>query len=187
VGLTAQSLVVRLENECLRVNAPNMEFLTDKPLERLKDGHTVGYSGQLTVSTGDERVIQGRSVAHFAFSYDIWKERFKVTLVTPQLNKNEPSAPISAKNLTRAAAQAWCLEQLKIDLAGLAHVPPDRPVWVRLEIRSEDPKETAGIVGESGISLNGLIELFSHPPRNQQVHKVEEISLKLSDLRKPRI
>ena len=51
VGLTAQSLVVRLENECLRVNAPNMEFLTDKPLERLKDGHTVGYSGQLTVST----------------------------------------------------------------------------------------------------------------------------------------
>jgi hypothetical protein len=182
VGLTAQALFVRLENDYLRVSAPNMEFLTDKPLERLKDGNTVGYLGQLTVSTGDQRILQGRSIAHFAFSYDIWTERFKVTLLTPQLSSHE--LPPSARNLTRAAAQAWCLDQLKIDLA---HVPADRAIWVRLEIRSEDARETAGIVGEPGISLSGLIALFSHPPKNQQVHKVEEISLKISDLRKPRI
>ena len=30
-------------------------------------------------------------------------------------------------------------------------------------------------------------DLFSHPVKNQQVHLVEEISLKISDLRKPRL
>ena len=187
VGLTAQSLLVRLDGDsCLRVSAPNMDFLKGKPLERLQDGRTVGYSGQLTVSTGNERIVQGRSVAHFAFSYDIWKERFTVTLITPQLSRHE--LPPTVKNLTRAAAQAWCLEQLKIDGTELAHVPPDRPIWVRLEIRSDDPRGTEGFVGESGINLlNGMIELFSRPPKNLQVHEVEELSVKLSDLRKPRI
>lgn len=180
LGITAQALSVRLDNDYLRISAPNLEFLTDKPLARLMDGNTVGFLGQLTISSGSDRIVQARSIAHFAFSYDIWTERFKVTLVTPQLNTHE--LPPSAKNLTRGAAQAWCLDQLKIDLA---HIPADRPIWVRLEIRSEDPRETAGIVGEPGISLSGLIALFSHPVKNQQVHLIEEISLKISDLRKP--
>ncbi len=121
-------------------------------------------------------MVEGRSVVHFAFSYDIWTERFKVTVHTPGMKSNP-----SAKNLTREAAEDWCLDQLKIDLS---HIPPDRPVWVRLEIRSEDATETAGIIGEPGISLNGLIELFSHPVKNQQIRLIEELGpLKISEHR----
>ena len=47
LGLTAQSLYLRLDDGFLRVSAPNLEFLTGKPLERLMDGKTVGYLGQL--------------------------------------------------------------------------------------------------------------------------------------------
>jgi hypothetical protein len=73
---------------------------------------------------------------------------------------------------------------LKIDLA---HVPDDRPIWVRLEVRSEDARATEGIVGEPGISLSGLIALFSHPPKNQQIRVFQEVGpLKVADLRKNR-
>ncbi len=85
--------------------------------------------------------------------------------------------------MTRVQAQAWCLDQLRIDLT---HIAGDRPIWVRLEMRSENSSETAGIIGEPGISLSGLIELFSHPVKNQQVRIVEERGpISISDLRKP--
>ena len=178
LGISAQALSVRLDNDYLRISAPDLQFLTGKPLDRLRDGNTVGYLAQLTVSTGEERILQGRSLAHFAFSYDIWAERYKVTLLTPGLKTST-----SAKNLTREGAQAWCLDQLRIDLG---RIPRDLPIFVRLEMRSEDPKETAGIIGEPGISLSGLIALFSHPVKNEQVHLVEEVGFRtVADLRKP--
>jgi hypothetical protein len=179
MGISAQELSVRLDNDYLRVSAPKLDFLTDQPLKRLMDGKTVGYLGQLTVSSGADRILQGRSIGHFAFSYDIWTERFKVTLLTPGQKTNPPTAK---SNLTREGAQAWCLEQLKIDLA---HLPVDRPILIRLEMRSEDPKETEGIIGEPGISLSGLIALFGRPVKDkQQVHVAREISLTIADLRK---
>jgi len=180
LGVSAQGLSVRLDNDYLRVNAPQLQFLTGKPLSRLMDGKTVGYLGQLTVSTGADRLVQSRSVVRFAISYDIWTERFKVTVTTPGV---KPA--FSAKNLTVEAAQAWCLDQLKIDLS---RVPADRPVYVKVEMRSEDPKETEGLVGETGINLSRLVAVFSHPVKDKQVvHVAEEIGpLKVSDLRKPR-
>jgi hypothetical protein len=177
LGISAQTLSVRLDKDYLRVSAPNLDFLKDKPLERLKDGKTVGYLAQLTVSTGAERVLQGRSIVHFAISYDIWAERFKVTVLAPG-----SQAHPSQKNLTREGAQAWCLDQLKIDFT---HVPTDRPMWIRLEMRSEDTKETDGIIGQPGISLSGLIEVFSRPVKNQQVHLAEELGpFTVAELRK---
>jgi hypothetical protein len=178
LGISAQALSVRLDNDYLRVTAPNLDFLTDQPLIRLKDGNTVGYLGQLTISTGEDRIVQARSIVHFAFSYDIWTERFKVTVITAG------AKPRPSSSLTKEAAEAWCLDQLKIDLA---HVAIDRPIRIRLEIRSEDPRETADIVGAPGISLSGLIALFSHPVKDKQVHMVQESEpLKIADLRKPR-
>jgi len=175
LGVSAQTLLPRLDGDYLRVTAPNLQFLTGKAFDRLKVGNTVSYNAQLTVATGRDKIIQARAVAHFDFSYDIWEERFKVTLLIPGLSRS------SAKNLTAAAAQAWCLENLKIDLA---NVPSDRPIWVRLEMRVEDPKDSEGVIRD-GISLNALIGLLSQG-RPQQQHFVEEIGpLKLSDLRKP--
>ncbi len=42
LGISAQTLLPRLDNDYLRVSAPNLQFLTGKALERLKDGNTVG-------------------------------------------------------------------------------------------------------------------------------------------------
>ncbi len=182
VGLTAQALSVRVDNDYLRVSAPNLHFLKDKPLDRIRDGNTVGYLGQLTVlnGPGPDATVQSRAVARFAISHDVWEEPnagFRVTLVTPGLH-DKPSA----KRLSNIAAEAWCLEQLKIDLV---RVPGDRPIWVRLEIRSENQKETAGIIDTPGISLNKLIEVFSHPMKDEQVHLIEQIGpVKVEDLRK---
>jgi len=178
LGISAQALSVRVDNDYLRVNAPQLEFLTGKPLARLEDGNTVSYFGQLTVATGPERTVQGRSVVRFAFSYDIWTKRFKVTVMTPG-SQLRPSA----KNLTREAAQAWCLEQLKIDLA---HVPGERPVYIRVEMRSEDPKDADRIIGDGGINLGGVIAWFSRPVKDKQVHVAEEYGpVNISELRKP--
>jgi hypothetical protein len=177
LGIGAQSLVVRVDNDYLRVNIPNLQFLTGKPLERLQNGNTVGFLGQLSVAVGAQANVQVRSAAHFLFSYAIWEERFKVTLLTPGF-----TARLSANNLTAQAAQSWCLENLKIDLS---QVPVDRPIWVRLEIRAEEPKDTESVIGEPGISLSRLLELLSRPPKSPSSHWVFEAGpITLAELRK---
>ncbi len=179
LGISAQALSVRLDSEYLRVSAPQLDFLKGKPLDRLMDGNTVSYFGQLTVSAGPDRIVQSRSIVRFAFSYDIWTKRFKVIVVTAG---DQPKP--SAKNLTREAAQAWCLDQLKIDLA---RVPLDRSVYIRLEMRSDDSRDADRIIGDGGINLSGLIAVFSHPVKDNQVRVSEEIGpLNMADLRKPR-
>jgi hypothetical protein len=176
MGAIAQVLSVRLDGDYFRVSAPSLTFIKDKPLDRLKAGYLVPYVGQLTVTTGNERTLRARSSARFGISYDLWTERFTVTLATP----TKPYPFI--KNQTLEAAQAWCLDQLKVDLT---QVPPDRPFWVRLEIRSEDPQPSNAVVGDLGISLNGLFEYFSRPAKPQQVRvEKEEGPFTLANLRR---
>jgi hypothetical protein len=110
-------------------------------------------------------------------SQDIWDERFKVTKIDAG-----GQAERSASHLSTEAAQAWCLDNLSIDAAGL---PADKPFWVRLEIRAEDPRDQAGVVGDGGINLTRLLELFSHPARAQQPRWTRDAGpLRLADLKK---
>ena len=173
MSVSAQSLEVRLNGDHLRIAAPQFQFLTGKPLQRLKDGASVGFLGQLTVSTDGNATVQARAVARFAMSYDIWEERFSVT----QLDKTRHSA----SHLSSQAAQSWCLDNLKIDLST---VPPDKPFWIRLDFRAEDPHDQPAVVGEPGINLTRLIEVFSRPARSQQPHWLLEAGpLRLADLK----
>ncbi len=173
MGVSAQSLEVRLGGDNLQVAAPQLQFLSGKTLQRLKDGASVGFLGQLTLSTDANATIQTRAVARFAMSYDIWEERFSVT----QIGKTRHSV----SHLSSQAAEAWCLDNLRIDLAS---VPPNQPFWIKLDLRAEDPHDQAGIVGEPGINLTRLVEIFSRPARSQQPHwTVETGPLKLADLK----
>jgi hypothetical protein len=177
MGVTALALSVRVDNDFLRVGAPNLQFLTGEPLRRLHDGSTVGFLGQLSILTSENGPATFKSAARFDVSHDVLElmtTGFKVVLATPE-------GP-SVRNLSPEAAQSWCLSQLKIDLTD---VPPNRPIWVRLEIRSQGPKETDGIVGAPGISLTGLIELLNHRPPKQEVHLTARVGpYTISDLRK---
>ena len=143
------------------ISAPHLNFLSGKTLERLKDGASVAFIGQLTVTTTPNAIIpEARSVARFALSYDIWEERFSITKMG-----EKPDSRRSVSHLSAQAAQNWCLDNLAIDRS---LVPADKLVYVQLDLRVEDPRDPVGIVGEPGINITRLIEIFSRPAKSAQ-------------------
>ncbi len=168
IEYNALRLNPRLEGDLLRVSAPNFSFLSGKSLERLKDGASVAFIAQLTVSSSQNYVLpDARSVARFAVSYDIWQERFSVTRFSESKPGRALDARGSVSHLTGPAAEAWCLENLAI---GKSELPGDRPFYVHLDLRVEDPRDQAGVIGDTGISIARLVDIFSRPVREKQVH-----------------
>ena len=170
----AQPIEVTFDGDNLHVSAPSLHFLTGKPLERLKDAATVVFLSQLTLFSENHDVVFRRAPERFVVSYDLWEEKFSVTQLgsTPRSTAHVLSAP---------AAEAWCLEGLAISGLGMA---PDRPFWLRFELRTADQKELAGGVGEPGLNLRSLIELFSRKPGPDDPNWTREVGpLRLEDLR----
>jgi hypothetical protein len=156
-GFAAPALQLRLDGDELRISAPPFRFLQGKSLERLQDGSSVAFLAQLSLATDASAAASRRAVDRFVVSYDLWEEKFAVTRTGRERR--------TISHLTAAAAEAWCLDSLALNVAGLA---PDRPFWLRLEFRAEEPKDQAAVVGEPGINLTRLIEVFSSPARAQQ-------------------
>jgi hypothetical protein len=147
-----EPLQVSFDGDNIRVAAPGLHFLTGKPLERLKDGLTVAYLSKLTLSSDNFNTVYRPPVPErLIVSYALWEQKFSVTIrgvstrTTPHL-------------LTASQAEAWCFDNLAVSALGLA---PNRPFWVRLELRTADPRELPRLVADSGISFTGLVELFS--------------------------
>jgi hypothetical protein len=156
LGLMAEPppLGVTWDGDNLHVSAPRLRFLNGKPLERLKNGGTVVFLSQLTLSTDPGWQTPLRRIPdRLVVSYDLWEERFSVTRLGHEAQ--------SKSRMTAADAERWCLESLAISSFGLT---PDRQFWLRLELRVADSKELASVVGEPGISITGLIEVFSRKP-----------------------
>jgi hypothetical protein len=108
-------------------------------------------------------------VAHarqtFVLSYDLWEERFAVTLAGP------PARSVSY--LTAAAAEAWCLEHVTIPFTALGKLR-DAPFWIRLEYRILDGDRAAAKDEDSGLTLRGMIEALSRRPKNTGLtHAIE--------------
>jgi len=172
-SLAVPRLLIRREGDNLRISAPQIRFLTGKPLEQLKNGAKVGFISQISLTANESgTTLLARAVDRFVVSYDIWEEKFSATRLGP------PMRSISRLNVP--AAEAWCLDELAPVPASLT---ASRPFWIKLELRAEDPKELAGIVSEPGINLTRLVEIFSRPPRNQQQRWLETAGpLRLQDL-----
>ncbi len=177
---TGPKLLVHLDSNFLHIAAPGLDFLNGKALERLKDGASVAYIGQLTVTSSPNAVVADvRSVARFALSYDIWDEHFSVTRFG-----EKPGLTRSISHLSARAAQTWCLDNLAVDPAIL---PADKPFYVQLDLRADDPRDQIGIIGEPGINITRLIEIFSRPVKsNQQRWLLNAGPFTLADLRKAR-
>ena len=104
-------------------------------------------------------------------SYDVWEEKFSVILGTTNRR---------VTGLTAAAAEAWCVDNLAISALG---VPSAKPFWFRLELRTADPKDLSSVVGEPGISIRGLIEIFSRKPgADEDPWTLDAGPLRLADL-----
>lgn len=153
-------LGLRMDGDFLRLMPLHLNFLSGKPLERLKEGASIAFLGQVSITTseGANANIVGRSVARFALSYDIWEEKFSVTRIGADSRK-------TVSHLTAAATEAWCIENLGIDRN---QVPGDRPFFVQLDLRAEDPRDQNGVIGDPGINITRLIEVFSRQPRGTQ-------------------
>jgi len=150
-----EPLQVSFDGDNIRVAAPGLHFLTGKPLERLKAADTVVFDSQITLFTDDGGRIFHRPVTErLVFSYALWEEKFSVTV------KGVP--PRSQSRLTAEQAEAFALGELAFTALGLA---PDRPFWLRFELRARSTKELSSAVGDSGISLTGLaIDWLSRKP-----------------------
>jgi hypothetical protein len=151
----AEPLNVRFDGDNLHIAAPGLHFLTGKPLERLKNADTVVFLSQLTLFSDDRgTVFRQPARERMIVSYDLWEEKFAVSI---------PGAPVRTQShLTAAQVEAWCMENLAISTLGLA---PDRPFWLRFELRTTAQKDLSSLVGESGISIGSLmVDVLSRKP-----------------------
>lgn len=170
-----------LDGDYLRVSLPHIDFLKGKPIERLKDGASVAFIGQVTITTSPNSISPiARSVARFALSYDIWEERFSVTKIG-----QSPESRRSASHLSAQATENWCLDNLVIDRS---QIPLDKQFYVQLDLRAEDPRDQLGIIGDPGINLTRLIEMFGRAPRSPQERWLFNSGpFRLNDLKKTEV
>jgi hypothetical protein len=170
----APSFTPFMDGDKLYLTAPDFHFLNGRSLERLRNGGTVTYIAQLSLSLDDHKTTLRSQPQRFIFSCDVWEpDKFSVT----KLGGATPR-----KGISMVAAEAWCLESLAISTAGIA---PDRRVWLRLELRVADLKDQADMVDESGINIPNLIRALSLPARTLQQHWTVDVApFRLSEVKK---
>jgi hypothetical protein len=158
MALSNEDLLITPGPDALHLSAPRLHFLVGQSLSHLHDGISVPFDFQVTLFSGNRERPIWRSVDRFVVSYDLWEERFAVSRLS--------NGRRSVSHLLPAAAERWCFEQISVPTGGVAR---DTPLWLRLEIRSEDQKDGPPIVADNeGISIASLIEVFSRPVRRQQ-------------------
>jgi hypothetical protein len=150
------SLTVERRGNQLHVAAPQLHFLEGKPLERLNNGASVTYTLALTLTAGSSATV--RQQERFILSYDLWEEKFSV------VQAGSPGR--SASHLTAAAAESWCLDSLQLPLPVLS---PEKSFTVKLECSYVDSESASG-ESSSGLTLAGLIEVFSRKKREEPLH-----------------
>ena len=167
-------LYPRAEAGQIGVAAPALHFLTGASLERLHDGAVAPFDFELSVAARSKTNVVRKTFERFVVSYDLWEEKFAVTRVSvPRL---------TASHLTAKEAEGWCLNNLGISPASIS---AQDALWLRLEVRSGDPRPASDLLPESPISLASLIELFSRPAQaKQQKWLMETGPFRLADLKR---
>lgn len=149
---SAQALTVEAVGDVLRIRAPGFSFLKGDPLTRLRDGGSVRVELAALVLPGPGKPAAAAVRRVFALSYDLWEERFAVTVLDARAQ--------SVSHLALAAAEAWCVEQLVVPLNAIGALGRDVPFWIRLEYNVLDGDGGTGSP-DAGYTLQGLIDLLS--------------------------
>lgn len=150
--LLAQSISVHRAGDAVLVRAPGFGFLKGEPLVRLKDGRSVRVDLEMAVLPGPGGVPAAQTRQVFVLSYDLWEERFAVTL------SGTPAR--STTHRTPASAESWCFEQLSVPVSALGALSRDRPFWIRLEYRILD-SDVVTADEDAGFTLRALIDALS--------------------------
>jgi hypothetical protein len=144
----ATNFSVTYDGDSLYPVAPDLHFLTPKVVKALKDSaDTQAFISRLTIFGVNDAPIR-RAAGRLVVSYSIWEETFKVAI--PGIGSQE--------GLTAAQAESWCLENLAINASGL---DPTQPFRVRFELRSVPRADLNRVLGDMGISIVTMIDIFS--------------------------
>lgn len=145
----ASNFSVTYDGDNLYPVAPDVHFLTPKVVARLRDSaDTQAFISQLTIFGGQNDAPIRRTQGRLVVSYSIWEETFKVAI--PGIRSKE--------GLSAAQAETWCLENLAISASGL---DPTQPFRVRFELRSVRRTDLSRVLGDMGISIVSMIDIFS--------------------------
>jgi hypothetical protein len=163
-AMFAEELILRAQGNRLDFSVPRVHYLTGRPLARLRNAEPVAFDFQVNLAAMNKTNVVKQNTARFVISYDLWEERFAVTKTAPSRK--------AAKHLTATEAEVWCVQEMSVlDLSGVA---ANQPLWASLDIRAEEETESRLFsrrdISDAGISLNGLIEIFSKPSRATQAH-----------------
>jgi hypothetical protein len=169
----SQTLEVEIVRDSLQLSARQLHFLPDTELEKLHDGLTVNLIMSLTVSREPSRDILYRAQEMFAFSFDLWEEKYSV-FQSPPDGRYVSHLPIGS-------AEEWCLKNMPIPL----DVIPDRDSFmIQLECSVEEIEKENSPEEASGLTLARLIEYFSRRKGEKPYRrKISTGLLQLSDLK----
>lgn len=143
-----ETLSLSFDGDNIHVGPPGLHFIRGKPLERLKAADTVVFLSQITVFSDSQGTVFRRVAERLVLSYAIWEQKYAVAI---------PGVSRSISGLTQDQAEAYCIDNMAVSALGLA---PNKPFWLRFELRAATPKELSELVGDSGISLRGLVKFF---------------------------
>ena len=162
--MSSQSVTVATVRGAVHVKAPGFHFIEGDLLARLKDGQSVRVDLELTVLAKPGAAPAAQHRQTLVLSYDLWEERFAVTLA------DVPSRSIS--HLTPAAAEAWCIEQLEVPVSALGPLARNLPFWMRLEYRVSTDVSPGS--DDGGFTLRTLIDALSQRPKTgAAAHAIE--------------
>jgi hypothetical protein len=169
----ADSLIVTVDDDHIRISSLGLHFLHGNSLNRLKDGDTVEYVATVGLFRDQFATQFRRSEHHFFVSYDIWGAGDVFSASTPG------PPPRKRTNLSLSATETWCLENVVVATAGLAR---DQQFWLQLDLKTVPPKLNS-ILERSGLHIN-VIEVLTPGQDERQTFKAGP--LKLDDLVNPR-
>ena len=148
----AQTLSLVPSGDAVRVRAPDWSFLNGEPLVRLKDGRAIRVELVMTALAAPGRSPITAVSRIFSLSYDLWEERFAVTITGTRA--------ASMSHQTVAAAEAWSLEQLAMPIASLGSMG-DARFWIRLDCRILDGDGASRGDESEGLTLQRIIDVLS--------------------------
>jgi hypothetical protein len=166
VRLAGQSASVSTARGVLSVRAPGFTFIEGAVLDRLRAGRSVRVDLDFAVLSKPQGPTVTETRQSFTLSFDLWEERFAVTLV------GTPSR--SASHRTSALAETWCLEQLAVPLTALGRYGRDAPFWIRLASHVLDAAPAADADDGGGFTLQTLIDRLSRRHRDDELKKSME-------------
>jgi hypothetical protein len=115
-----------------------------------------------------------RTRERFIVSFDLWEERFAVAKAGP--------GGKAGSHFSAADAEAWCLGNLQIPVPALT---PEKTFVIKLECWVDEGAGSGAGGNDSGLTLSGLIDVFSRKGRDPQARwEAESGSLRVGDIKR---